>query len=349
MVGSGPPLDLSLLSGFTFDCRPDCGLCCFASPRITVAERDRLRAAGKPAEIVGGGRDLFLAARAEGGACQFLRDQRCDAHELRPSPCREFPITVHVGERLQATVVLSCPGLDLDPLTRAAPTRASGDPKGLASELAAVRSRVDARTERRMAEAVRRRRRIVRALEARGLFRPEDEIRSLLRGDLPMPEDADFPVEDPPAAEEGLVALPLFFDGRRGPVGFARGLGGWEVVELAATGGVAANLGVVPPPDRCPPIDVAGTRLLRGYLGYWLERDALFGYVLASLGEAPGDVVGEVRAELRRIGAQVLSRAEVRAKISGARSTPLDAAAVASGIRAYDQEALDRPTWGDRL
>ena len=345
-----PALDTALLDGFAFTCRPDCGLCCFASPRITPRERDRLRASVADVEIDGRGRDLFLASRPDGGACQFLRSARCGVHALRPAPCREFPITVHVGERLQATVVLSCPGLRLDRLMQAETGTRRDGPTGLEPELGSVRARIDASTARRIADARRRRRRIVRGLEARGVFRTEEEVRALLREDLPWPRAEEFPVEEPPEPGDGLATLPLYFDGRPGPVALSRRIGGWGVVELSEGGGVAADLGVVPPPVKCPSTDDAAAALLRGYLRYWLERDALLGYtLLATDRDGREDLVETTRAELRRIGAQVLSRAEVRAKISGRSAGVLNAAAVADGIRAYDQDGLDRPTWGDRL
>ncbi len=345
-----PALDTALLDGFAFACRPDCGLCCFASPRITPRERDRLRESTAQVEIVGRGRDLFLASRPDGGACQFLRSRRCGVHALRPAPCREFPISVHVGTRLQATAVLSCPGLTLDRLVRPEVGASGSGPSGLERELESVRSRIDAGTARRVADAARRRRRIVRELESGGAFRPEDEVRAVLREEIPWPRDEEFPAEEPPPSGDGLATLPLYFDGRRGPVALSQGVGGWAVLELAEEGGVAADLGVVPPPERCPSTDDAGAELLRGYLRYWLERDALFGYLLQSgATEAGEDLVESTRTELRRIGAQVLSRAEVRAKVTGRRPGELGAAAVADGIRAYDQDGLDRPTWGDRL
>ncbi|HTT15724.1 MAG TPA: YkgJ family cysteine cluster protein, partial [Thermoplasmata archaeon] len=110
-------LDVALVQGFSFACRPDCGLCCFASPRISPGEQHALRVVAPQATFVGRGRDRYLSARPDGGACQFLANLRCGVHAQRPAPCREFPITVHLGERLQASVVLSCPGLDLRRLT----------------------------------------------------------------------------------------------------------------------------------------------------------------------------------------------------------------------------------------
>ena len=341
-------LDVALVQGFSFACRPDCGLCCFASPRISPDEQHALRVVAPQATLVGRGRDRYLSARPDGGACQFLANLRCGVHAQRPAPCREFPITVHLGERLQASVVLSCPGLDLRRLTDS--RSAAEGAVGLAVELASVERRIDRAALARREEALRRRRRIVRALDAEGLWRSEEEVRAELRSNLPLPGPGSFPVEDPPSTDDGLETLPLFFDHRPGPVAIAGGLGGWHLLELASTGGVARDLGIVPPPTAPPRLDDEATTLLRGYLDYWLARDALFGYVLRTLLEGPaGDVVDAVADELSAIGALTLARASVRARLAGRPAEPLTERDVADGIRAVDADLLDRPSWGDRL
>lgn len=345
-----PTIDVALLAGFGFRCRPDCGLCCYASPRVSPLERTAILRVIPNATIVGSGPDRFLASRPDGGSCQFLSGHRCGIHEIRPAPCREFPITVHLGERLQATVVLSCPGLSLEPL-RARRTEASaGGAIGLAAELASAERRVDEGVIGRIAAAQRRRRKIVRLLDQEDRWQPEVEVRRVLRDRLPWPRLDDFPVDDPPEAEDGRDRLPLFFDARPGPVALAKGLGGWELSELAPTGGMASSLGVLPPPDRPPSTDLPGSALLTGYLRYWLERDVLFGAVLLEMVEdQEGDVLSRVTDTLCAIGACVLARAEVRAKLTRASRDPLTALEVADGIRASDQDWLDRPTWGELL
>ena len=107
------PVDVSGLSGFSYACRPGCGLCCYAEPLVTPAEKPPLLRIVPSAEFVSRGRFEFLGSHSEGGACRLLEGNRCRAHAARPSPCREFPLTAHVGVRLQATVVLTCPGVDL--------------------------------------------------------------------------------------------------------------------------------------------------------------------------------------------------------------------------------------------
>jgi Fe-S-cluster containining protein len=343
-------LDLTLLSGFSFSCRPDCGLCCYASPRVTIDERRTLLQIAPATEFVSRDRDHFLASRPEGGGCQFLRGHRCGVHTARPAPCREFPVNVHVGERLQATLVLSCPGLELGVLRSFSAARDGPAVRGLDDEIAAVRQRVSRSADERLAQTQRRHRRLVRQLEGEGRWTPEPEVRAELGARLPVPAERDFELEEPPSIADGLERLPLFFDERPGPIAIAQSLGGWELLEIRAEGGVARSLGVYPPPERPPRLTPEGRELLEGYLRYWLERDALFGTVLLEMAEAEdGDVLEWTDAELRRIGATTLARASVRARVHGADGRELGVRDVERGIRATDQDLLDRPTWGDRL
>jgi Putative zinc- or iron-chelating domain len=348
-AGEVPPLDLALLRGFAFTCRDDCGLCCYAEPRVRPQERGPLLQIAPETAWVHRADGEFLAARTDGGACQFLVDRRCTVHAVRPSPCREFPLTAHLGLRLQATMVLSCPGVDLTGLDGWRPG-APGPITGLDGELAALRARVDRTTARRMGEAARRRARIARRLERDGRWLEEDEVRSRLRRELPRPGAPEFPVGDPPSADDGLELLPLFFGGLRGPVALASGPGGWQLLELRADGGVERTIAIVPPPTTVPDTTSDGRATLDGYLRYWVERDELFGSVHAAMLESEeGSVEEWARAELRQIGAVVLARADVRARARLARPRPLTRDDVLDGIRATDQDLLDRETWGDRL
>jgi Fe-S-cluster containining protein len=350
MIGPVPRLHTDLLRGFRYACRPGCGLCCYAEPRVDPTEKAELLRIAPLTETVEATGASYLRARPEGGACQFLRSNRCSVHALRPHPCKEFPVHVHVGERLQATLVLSCPGVELGTLRDRSLRQELPTPVGLDSELAAVGRRLDPSVTRRMDEARRRRTRLVRVLDRAGRWMEEEEVRSALRGKIPVAAAADYPAEDPPAAEEGLEFLPLYFDGRGGPVGLAEGLGGWEALELRPSGGVERLVGVVPPPASPPALEPPAIGLLSGYLAYFLERDLLFASILPRMAEvSEGTVRDWVEEELRAIGAMVVSRGSVRAKLAGHPGEPLTEADIEAGIRATDQDRLDVPTWGDRL
>jgi len=344
-----PEVDLELLRGFRFRCRPDCGLCCYAAPRVEPSEQARLLQIAPETVLVGSGTDRYLGARPRGGACQFLDAHRCRVHAARPHPCREFPLTVHLGRRLQASIVLSCPGIDLAGLLAPASALDPEPPSGLDEELSAVRERLGLETARRLSTTARRGRKVEKSLSAEGRWQDDVSVRRVLRDRVPLPTAGEFPVHDPPEASDGLDRLPLFFDRRSGPLGFARGLGGWEVVEIAATGG-AEPRGVFVPPERLPRLEAGAAGLLEGYLRYSLDRDAFLAAVhIDMLDGDEGSVTEWVADELRELGAMVLARAVVRSKLHGVDRTALSAADVEDGIRATDQDWLDRPTWGDRL
>jgi Fe-S-cluster containining protein len=349
-VDTTPELDVRLLSGLAFACRPDCGLCCYAEPRASARERSALVQIVPEAEFVLRGSVECVASRPNGGACQFLRSNRCGVHRARPSPCREFPVTVHVGTRLQASAVLSCPGVDATRLVGFDPRQAATEPAGFENELEAVRGRISGATSRRVEGSARRRQRLRRELTGQGRWADEADVRATLGARLPFPTVDDFPAEDPPSAEDGLERLPLFFDGRAGPVALAQGIGGWEVHELSPEGGFVRAVAVVPPPARLPPLRPDARSLVEGYLRYWLERDAFFGAVhLAMLESADGTVAEWAAAELRAIGALTITRAEVRAKTRRGDVDALTAADLVDGIRATDQDLLDRESWGEPL
>ncbi len=345
-----PDLDLALLHGFRYGCRPDCALCCYAEPRVEEDERVRLVRIAPEMDLTRRSDGSFLRARPEGGGCQFLNGTRCAVWDARPGPCQEFPVSVHVGERLQATLVLSCPGIELHSLADRRADAELPPPIGLDTELASVRRRVGGSAGRQLEASRRRRRRIVAGLQRAGQWSEETEVRATFRVRPPWPTPDDFPVEDPPSANEGLEYLPLFFGGRAGPLALASGMGGWEVLQLRPEGGREPPLAVVPPPTRPPEVDAGGRRLLEGYLRYFLERDALFGTVLTEIEVGgPFSVSDEIERELQAIGALVLSRAEVRRKAFGTPTGTLTERDVGDGIRATDQDLLDRPTWGDHL
>jgi len=344
-----PELDVALLTGFGFSCRPDCGLCCFTSPRLDPSDEARLLGSVPNARVVDVGNERCIGSRAEGGACQFLTGLRCTVHGVRPAPCREFPVIVHIGTRLQANLVLSCPGLRLDGLLPRRSGKKAPPASDFESELSSVRSRLTPAVARRRQEAERRRRRVERELESQGRWVEEDRVRQLLAGRQLLPRPEEYLPEDPPPVEDGLERLPMYFDSRAGPVALAQGLGGWEGLELAAEGG-SVSIGVAVPPATPPELDPEGERLLEGYLRYWLLRDCFFSAIhLEMLSTDEGDVEDGALDGLRLIASNVLARGAVRAKLRGALGARLTRVEVELGIRATDQDWLDRPTWGSRL
>jgi len=106
-------VDLSLLEGRSFTCLEHCQLCCLHPPELMPREAryfrqhhpDRIERRERPH------RHLSLAMRKGIGPCIFLVDRRCEVYEHRPSFCRQYPIHLHLGERLEAEPDLSCRGV----------------------------------------------------------------------------------------------------------------------------------------------------------------------------------------------------------------------------------------------
>jgi Fe-S-cluster containining protein len=343
-------IDTSPLAGFTYACQPGCGLCCYAEPLVAPEERLALLRIVPEAEFVARGGFEFLRSHPQGGACRLLEQHRCRAHPARPAPCREYPLAGYVGTRLQATLVLTCPGVDLSSLDGYHGPEDARAPQGFDSELDSLRARLNSGVDHRLQESRRRRARIARTLATDERWVDEDEVRRQLRGNLEGLVSSSLPAEEPPSQEEGLELLPLVFADSSGPLAFARRPEGWELLELRSAGGVQRSLGVVPPPDRPPGMSESAHRVLTGYLRYWLERDQLLAATHLEMLESPeGTVADRVRVELCRIAATTVSRAYVLATARRGSIGPLSLEDLRDGIRATDQDLLDRPTWGTRL
>ena len=244
---------------------------------------------------------------------------------------------------------LSCPGLAPDPVDAGGARSDLPEPEGLDDELTENGRCLGPSVARRREEASRRGRKVERKLREVGRWDEPEAVRDRLSRDVPYPDATDFPVEDPPSLDEGVERLPLFFDGRDGPVALAAGIGGWEAIQLDPSGSQRA-LATVVPPLRPPGLTIDARRLLVGYLRYWLDRDAFLAAVLQEmLGEPDGSVLEWATTGLREIGALTLARASVRRRVRSGDTGPLTRQDVWEGIAATDQDWLDRPTWGERL
>jgi Fe-S-cluster containining protein len=338
-----PPLDTTLLGGFQFECRPDCGLCCFSEPALTREESTRLLQIEPELPIEQGrGGWSYLAHRPNGGSCSLLTDLRCRAHAARPSPCAMFPVTVHVSDRAQATVVLSCPGLHPAGLLR----WAEGPPRpapasGLGPEVEAAEREWHRSGSTRELERHRVRYR------AGGGSDVLDGARAEWHKELPWPNDDDFPPEAPPDPEDGFENLPITYSASHGRVAFGAHPGGWQLFRLSEAGDAPEPLDVIPPPESVPALTFPARELARGYVHYLLERDDALDAVLAE-SEPEGPTGAAIVADILRTTATALARASVLQRAEG-RDGPLDAADVWNGVRAVDAEWLDRPTVGRRF
>ena len=346
-MSGGRAIDSSPADGFEFSCRPDCGLCCYASPALRPGDLPRLVAI-EPTFRPDPQRPTVVPSRPEGGSCRFLDHNRCSVHPGRPGPCAEFPLATHLSDRVQVTVVLSCPGVRLDRLASAtpeAPHAASGIDRSLHGELAAVQTAVDRLTD---AELRRSEQRWRRSLATRRL--DEASLRGAqarARASPPGPRDDDLAAVPIPSEDEGLDRLPLFFDPRYGRVALAGGSDQVHLLVVREEGGVDRRLASFPYPDRLPRLGDDATERLRAYLRLVAGREAFVGAELANMTE-PGEAgwLDQALADLREIAAAVIGRAIYRVWLSGGSAEELDRESIDLGIRATDADYLDRPTVG---
>lgn len=347
--------DDQLLRGFRFACQPNCGLCCFAEPRLSPTEVTKLTADPTPISLV---QDpdgyAHLPGFPNGGSCRYLVNCRCSIRARRPPVCVRFPVHIHGGPGgWQFSVVLSCPGLSLDGFERWAGSRPPLDvPIGLDEETASARATVNSVEARILWEEARRRRSSAqRRMIREGRWIEPAELRSTLRDRTFRPNVTDLPGEELPEMGSAEELLPIFYDGRPGPVALSGHPGGWQLSELSPSGGPAGWTDVVPVPKQLPKLDGPAERLLSGYLGYWVARAAFFDHVLwqAVQLEDGETILDLAAAELKWIAATVLARAQVRARSRGRFSDALGAADIQLGISATDADLLDRPDLGARL
>jgi|SRR5579875_870280 len=341
-------LETRLIEGFDFVCRPGCGLCCFTTPRVDDREAAQLRRALPSAPLIQlADGEVGIESRPYGGACQFLSGSRCGIRRLRPSPCRIFPLTVHLGFRAQASVVLTCPGVSLEPLAgRRSPPRG-----GFESELEAVRARLEVDGAERLA---RYRAEFEARRAARGFPGPTEAeagaLRTRLHAWVDTLDPQTVPTGEIPPVSEGLERLPLIPSPTAGPLALGRRGPRWLLLELRAEGERPRVRTSARPPGRSLIRTADAERLWRGYLHYWVERDALLGIVEAAM--APSDPIEfeqGLRAALEEIAGEVLDRGGFLAPVLGATEGGLDVQAISLGIRATDMDLLDRPSTGERL
>jgi Fe-S-cluster containining protein len=347
------PLDYSLLAHFRFRCLPGCGLCCYTTPAVAPEERSRLIQLDPTVPLLETSDGWAqIASRPNGGACHFLQAERCGCHAARPATCAEFPLTVHVSHRAQVSVVLTCPGLDLTDLPQWGHGN-RGDRVGpdFRHEVHSVELEVRrAAASGQMRRASQRHQTVQRRLRRKGSWQTEAEVRTRLQGRLDEFIPTELATEERVGEADDLESLPLFYDPMLGRVAWRSAPGGVEFLVLGERGGISKHLEVLDVPNTSPGLEESSRMLMRGYLGYLLERDATisaaYEYLLEGEPELPETIVAE---DLQKIAGQVLRLATLRRALTSDRRGPLSALDIENGIRATDMDILDRPTTGVRL
>lgn len=288
-----------------------------------------------------------IPSRPKGGACQLLRAHRCGAHAHRPFPCRTFPIQVHLGWGAQASLVLSCPGLDLRALSKWAVREAPTAPLGLDAEIAAVRSELELPRSVVLVEEAEAR----FALAIDRLHRRGFDIKDALSERLEWTEIPElpgvYPALTPPSVDEGLENLPMTFDPKYGRIALAGEGSAWRLISLREEGGIDTELGTYLIDGPPPAIDEDAQSLLAGYLQYALSRHLTLGQLMVEIEEFGDASYSEGLDRTRQaLAADVVTRAVVLARLHGQSSHRLDIGSIEAGIRATDAEWVDRPSAG---
>ena len=108
--------EASELSGLGLDCPKGCAYCCLCPPGLLDGEVDRIVGACEDCKAAFGKDrigDSEQAVQVQGdrGACSFLEDRRCKVYASRPHFCRQYPVMVYSGWRVQLSAIRSCRGV----------------------------------------------------------------------------------------------------------------------------------------------------------------------------------------------------------------------------------------------
>ena len=117
------PIDLSELEGRRFTCIDPCQLCCLCQPELLEGEVPYFRRHFSDCIVAKKSphRHFALALKQGGGPCTFLEGGRCSIYANRPHYCRQFPFHVHLSNRVQIELDLSCRGVWIDQGEEAVP------------------------------------------------------------------------------------------------------------------------------------------------------------------------------------------------------------------------------------
>jgi Fe-S-cluster containining protein len=129
--------EASELSGLGLDCPKSCAFCCLCPPGLLDGEVDRIVGACEDCKAAFGADrigDSEHAVQVQGdrGACSFLDDRRCKVYASRPHFCRQYPVMVYSGWRVQLSAIRSCRGVVPMPETKGPNAKtAKGNPRPL--------------------------------------------------------------------------------------------------------------------------------------------------------------------------------------------------------------------------
>jgi len=373
LPGIGFPLDLSELEGRRFDCLDDCQLCCLCQPELLPQEEQFFRR-NFPQRIVTRRtphRHTALALKKGSGPCTFLDDRRCSVYPNRPHYCRQFPFHVHLMDRVQVSLDLSCRGVWADSgedATGIGLKLVSENERQLQAGLEESRSvhrqflancrdagiRVLPKDLRTRFEAVSRHAADLSFLGWMLDQSMEDEPLDLERHTSESSMDAAKSDELRQAAmevsleslsSEDPMSSPVYCDADGDWTVFISSDGELDVYQLLEEGGMERKRGIDPKKVPLLAPEGMGAKLFVDYLNLLNSRDSVLGsayYLLDEYGyddELPNVYYGVLASS----GLDLLWRSSLIAHLNGG---VLDDNGVREGIIFYDMDRLDAPTIG---
>jgi Fe-S-cluster containining protein len=107
-------VDTTEIENLALQCTGKFAFCCLCSPALLDEELEKLPSKIKkflgPAPF--GDASAAIQLRGGGGSCSLLENNRCIAYDDRPHFCRQFPVQLFSGWRLQSSVIRSCRGVN---------------------------------------------------------------------------------------------------------------------------------------------------------------------------------------------------------------------------------------------
>jgi Fe-S-cluster containining protein len=371
LLASDLDVDLSELEGRTFTCDDKCGLCCLCQPEVLPSEVPFFKK-NYPQMIVSKDqphRHVALALKNGQGPCSFLQpNRRCQIYADRPHYCRQFPLHLHAGTRLQVELDLSCRGV-----------WTGGKEDALVAGGQLVADNIE--TVRRTLQQSRQ---VYREFDANcvdaGIYKAPEALRRDVEKHIMDLTDVqyiakvlDLSSEDeemampPPvgpseydrreleasAMETGLESLaaddvysaPVYCDPvYRWNIFLSKdGKVEWSV--LNDDGGLTPVRTIDPRQVKLLEPDEEGRKVFAAYLGTLNRRDSMLGFAYYLIDDYGYEdhVANTYYGALAAAALDLLWRASLVAHI---RSGKLDRAGLIEGVIAYDMDRLDAPTIG---
>jgi len=367
------PADLSELQGRKFVCLDECQLCCLCQPELLEKEvpyfkcnfPDRLVVRRSPHK------HTALALKNGNGPCTFLDGGRCSIYPNRPHYCRQFPFHVHLSERVQVELDLSCRGVWLG---RGEDALASGV-QLLADNSAALRRGLDDSREvyRHFKANCGEAGIVIEPEKLRKEFGSKISLmtdpaflgsildRSMEEDEMTLSELPDFRILGAKSAEElQLAAMETGLESLAAEDTFSTPIycspqGTWnmfvsqdqelDLYRMDRDGKTSRLRGVVPRNVPLLSPEGEGKRLFTEYLATLNRRDSLLGYAYYLIDDYGYDdsLSNVYYGALATSALDLLWRASLLAHIWGGK---LDGEGMREGIIFYDMDRLDAPTIG---